>query len=352
MSVDPGDEGERPSAEDTAVTWFARHRGGVLSNAEAEAFRVWLAASPDHVQAWKGVEALWGRLDAVRDAPRIMALRESVRASATSHRLRRGVLRWGAALAAGLALAVFAWQVPVADTQRAEASSAALLPAGRNARTLPLVRDVSTRIGERALVELADGSAVTLNTDSAIHSDFTGAERRVTLLRGEAYFQVARDHVHPFIVAAGARQVIAVGTAFNVRLQPQRLQVDLVQGRVRIERSAGGADRNPIELQAGSSLSSGADGRDQVIPLDMERAISWRTGKLVFQADRLADVAAEMNRYSTRKIILSDAALAERRVSGVFDATGSTQMARTLQDYGIARIVRANESEIVLAATR
>src|SRR4029077_19161785 len=100
--------------------------------------------------------------------------------------------------------------------------------------TASLIRDASTDIGERSLLVLADGSKVTLNTASAVHADYTGPERRVTLVRGEAFFDVAKDHTRPFVVSAGSRNVIAVGTAFDVRLQDRRVRVTLVEGKVRV----------------------------------------------------------------------------------------------------------------------
>src|SRR5207245_2615866 len=77
---------------------------------------------------------------------------------------------------------------------------------------IPLIREASTDIGERSVLALADGSKVTLNTASAVRADYTGRERRLTLVRGEAFFDVAKDPTRPFMVTAGSRQVIAVGT--------------------------------------------------------------------------------------------------------------------------------------------
>jgi transmembrane sensor len=218
-----------------------------------------------------------------------------------------------------------------------------------SAAAAALIREASTQIGERALLVLADGSKVTLNTDSAVRADYTGRERRLTLVRGEAFFDVAKDPTRPFIVTAGSRQVIAVGTAFNVRLQDQQVRVTLVEGTVRIVPTA--RQRDPVvTLEAGSALVTGADGIDRVESLDTARATSWRSGKLVFEGDRLADVVAEMNRYSREKLEIADPTLEDRKVSGVFEPTEGHAFAKALEAYGIARTTRQTDTTIVLNA--
>jgi transmembrane sensor len=219
-----------------------------------------------------------------------------------------------------------------------------------------VVRDASTKVGERALIQLSDGSQVTLNTGSEIHVDMSGPVRSVDLLRGEAYFDVAKDAAHPFVVRAGSRRIVAVGTAFDVNLQPDMLKVDLVQGQVRVEPVAAnhaGVSRAPtatnsILMAAGSSLVARSSGEERLEPLNVEREVSWRSGKLVFQDERIAAVVAEINRYSNLKLEIRDPEIGERLLSGVFDPSGVAELARVLQSYHLARIVAQDSSVIVL----
>jgi transmembrane sensor len=223
-----------------------------------------------------------------------------------------------------------------------------------------LSRDIVTEIGERSIVVLPDGSKVTLNTASAVRADYSGRERRVTLVRGEAFFDVAKDPTRPFVVSARSRQVVAVGTAFDVRLQDRQLRVTLVDGRVRVvEPSADAASasagpelkRHPeVTLEAGTALIARDDGADLTERLDADRATSWRTGRLVFDGDRLADVVAEMNRYSHEKLVIADASLENRKVSGVFEPANDWAFAKALEAYGIARATRQSATTIVLDA--
>lgn len=339
-----------------ASAWFARQRVSPLTEADAAEFAGWLKADPANTAAWSEFERLWGRVEAVRDDPKILAIREEARRRAARRVGARSGGRFAAALAASVVLGAAIWW---GLKERAIGPDAMpmLAHASLTTPTAPaLIREASTQIGERALLVLADGSKVTLNTDSAVRADYTGRERRLTLLRGEAFFDVAKNPTRPFIVTAGSRQVIAVGTAFNVRLQDQQVRVTLVEGTVRIVPTAipsaiANSEKQPepvVTLEAGSALVTGADGIDRVESLDTARATSWRSGKLVFEGDRLADVVAEMNRYSREKLEIADPALRDRKVSGVFEPTEGQAFAKALEAYGIARTIQQTDTKIVL----
>ena len=347
------------SATDQAAAWFARQRIGPLSHDDATEFAAWLRADPAHTAAWDSYERLWGRVDTVRDDPRILAIREQARHQLARRTTLRRSWRFSAAIAAGVLVAVGMWWNVRHSVPQAARSSPPVQIAAGTSQLATLVRDASTEIGERSQLVLADGSKVTLNTASAVHADFTGRERRVTLVRGEAFFEVAKNPLRPFIVSAGARQVIAVGTAFDVRLQEHRVKVTLVEGKVRVLRIAALADRtaavqsaSAVMLEAGSALVARDDGADRIERLDAGRATSWRDGKLVFDGERLADVVAEMNRYSRETLEIADPSLQDRKVSGVFEPTGGVVFAKALEAYGIARVSQETATTIILDSPR
>jgi len=346
------------SAAGQAARWFARQRVSPLSETEAFEFEAWLKADATHTAAWSEFERLWGRVEAVRDDPKILAIREEARHRAAGQVGARQGRRVAAALAASLVLSVAVWwglhKSVLAPSDVPTLAHVSEFPDP----TPPLILDASTEIGERSLLVLADGSKVTLNTASAVRADYTGRERRLTLVRGEAFFDVVKDPTRPFIVTAGARQVIAVGTAFNVRLQNRQVKVTLVEGKVRVFHTTMPASVSGTEapaapsvtLEAGSALVAEADGADHIERLDTARATSWRSGKLVFEGERLADVVAEMNRYSRQQLEIADSKLGSRRVSGVFEPTEAHAFARALEAYGIARARQQTETTIVLDA--
>jgi transmembrane sensor len=352
VELDPELSTSRPIAIDQAAAWFARRRSGSWSESLESQFAAWLKADPSHAAAWGSYERLWSRLESVRDDPRILIAREQARNTVFRGRMQRRIWQGAAAVAASVLLAVLLWRNPQAVIHSAPPANGAATGA-HGAPAVALVRDAFTEIGERSFLVLPDGSRITLNTASAVHADYTGPERRITLIRGEAFFDVAHDAARPFVVSAGSRQVIAVGTAFDVRLQDRQMKVTLVEGRVRILRAnADSQPAAPILLEAGSALVAAEAGADHVEHLDTARVTSWRSGRLVFDGERLADVVAEMNRYSREKLELEDPALEGRKVSGVFESTGGPGFAKALEAYGIARVTQHTATTIMLDTPR
>jgi transmembrane sensor len=354
METESGFPAVGPATQDEAAAWFARRRSGEWNANDEAAFAAWLHRDPANAVAWTGFEQLWERLDAVRNDPAVLAMREAALSRSQDSRSWQSRARLGGAIAASLVIVgIIAWQLQDAGQPPASAGSSPRYveaPAVAAAQ----VRDAATRVGERSVLALADGSQITLNTSSAVHVDYSGPERRVTLLRGEAYFEVAKDRSRPFVVSAATRRVIAVGTAFAVRMQERQLRVTLVEGRVRIVASPGttadgmAAAPATVELEPGSALIADGNGAARVEQLNAGLATSWRTGRLVFENQPLGEVVAEMNRYSLQQLAIANPALAARRVSGVFDASGGTSFADALEAYGIARATRVSPTTLML----
>jgi transmembrane sensor len=188
-----------------------------------------------------------------------------------------------------------------------------------------------TGVGEQRLVVLSDGSRVRLNTDSAIRVGFGGNQRRVELSRGEAFFEVKHDPSRPFVVLADGARITDLGTKFNVRRTSADVRVTLVEGEVQVAARAG---RPPATLAPNQELVVSDRGRLASRRVDAAQASSWTTGRLVFHGEALKDAVAEVNRYSTAKIVLDGPPqLADQPVSGVFDAGDTASFvaaARTL----------------------
>ena len=162
-------------------------------------------------------------------------------------------------------------------------------------------------------------------------------------MRGQAHFDVRQDS-RPFEVLAGDRRVVALGTAFDIRIDDDHgVLVTLVEGRVSVERgevqgspavssmpeAAGGQARvdatGLMVLNAGEQLIARPNAPPQVVVADVARVVGWREGQLVFRDDPLRDVIKEINRYSTSKVTIDpDGRLDAIRISGVFKA-GSTE---------------------------
>jgi transmembrane sensor len=214
-----------------------------------------------------------------------------------------------------------------------------------------------TSVGGVEAVALSDGSNVTLNTNSEIRVALTDTERHIELMRGEAFFDVAKDPARPFVVLAGGQRVVAVGTKFSVRRAERRadeVRVVVTEGRVRVGPVAGVApELPPAEVAAGSIARAGGAGvlieEQPARPVD--EYLSWRSGYLVFRATALADAVAEFNRYNTTKLVIEDPAVAAIEIGGNFRSTNVDAFVRLLKD-GFSIRVEQRGDEIVLTAAR
>ncbi|WP_254459897.1 FecR family protein [Xanthomonas sacchari] len=304
--------------EARAAAWLARRDRGDWTDARQARLDAWLAASTAHRVAFLRLQAAWqesGRLQAlgagqrdgqVPERGRWQGLggRSAVAPAATAApdlgprpraRPRR---RWPAALAAALLCA------------------AVLALGGRHAAE-PAPTAYASVTGQLRPVALADGSQATLSSDSRIAVALSRAQRHIDLQRGEAFFAVSKDPGRPFVVASGARQVVAVGTRFAVRRDADALRVVVTEGTVRLE-SAGAPQAPPLLLHAGSIAQAGPHGVlvRRVALAEAERMLDWRSGYLSFDDTPLQAAVAEFNRYNTVKLQVADAGAAALRVGG------------------------------------
>lgn len=324
--------------DSAAALWFARLQGDDVPPRVRREFERWLKADARNAAAWDDLNGSWNDLSGLENDPAFAALRaDALNAGDTRPRLNRRNLGLAAA---GLVAAVGG--AVVGKRWLGDAAAPASPPEE------PVF---STAIGESSTFRLADSSVVTLSTDSAVRVNHWAKERRLTLLRGQAFFQVAKDPSRPFVVAADDKRVTAVGTAFDVRMEPGKLSVTLVEGRVRIAADAaanGPGGERRIEMSAGSRFVAADDADWAISSVDTARETAWLKGRLVFDGEPLSAVVAEMNRFSDRKLSLSDAALGATPVSGVFKTGQIDAFVAALKTYGLADVGHADDKRVEL----
>ncbi len=337
--------------KDAAVDWFLRRAAGPLTADEVAEFEAWLKETPENPETYAAVETVWSAAAEVEEHPQVSAKRQAIiKAVDRARTTRRTVM-------AGLAVLIFGagglgWYSLVAPK--------------------PLVtQSFETAVGQQATVSLPDGSKVTLNTDTLVRTRADQNRRLVYLDRGQAFFRVAKDARHPFVVNAGGRTVTALGTAFEVRVDKGAFKVVLVEGKVRVDsapRPIAGEPRpraragkgavleQPVlqstEMTAGSELIARNDTDWRVTRTDVDRETSWLRGQIVFDDEELGDIVAELNRYSTRKIVIADPALAHERLSGIYTPGDLHGFSRALKSYGLAEVVNESESEVRVVALK
>jgi transmembrane sensor len=170
-------------------------------------------------------------------------------------------------------------------------------------------------IGINSTHELADGSLLELGGGTRVTVAMAANERRVTLHDGELYVTVRSDSARPFVVDTGRLEVVATGTAFNVRRTARRTTVTVAEGSVAARYEDGASPI--VQLPPDQQLVYSHDAHTvELREARSEEIIGWRSGQLAFRHDPLAEIAATLNRYTTRTIVIEDARVAAWTFSG------------------------------------
>ena len=250
--------------------------------AEVEA---WLRIAPAHQRAWDQVRSTWSMLGELPVAPTVQAAPRRP----LPRRAGQGRRRW-----------------TVAATAVAACLVAALAPSA----ALRLRSDVVTGVGERRAVTLADGSRMVLGPQSAVAFGKQG--RGVTLVAGQAWFEVEHDATRPFVVEAGAVRATDLGTAFEVRRQGEAVDIAVAHGLVGV--SGRGVEAT---LTPGDRIVVTPE-RSQKERLALDAIAPWRDGYLLVQDASIGAVVSELRRYQPGVVMVTDKTLAERRVTGLY----------------------------------
>ncbi|MEG3791174.1 FecR domain-containing protein [Lysobacter sp. CCNWLW3] len=321
-----------------AAAWFARLRADDVTENDRRECRQWLDADARHRAAYERIERLWSTAGDHAAHPEI-ALR--IRAQTPAETPRQPVRRrrgraawWTGAVAALVALAVLGWR---------------LLPA-------PAVPEQQylTAVGENRTIALADGSRVSLDTDTRLRVRYSGDERRIVLVRGRAFFRVAKES-RPFLVRTEDGGVRALGTEFEVYRRDGEIEVALIEGRVLLLAAASG-DSAPVSLATldpGQKASFGLHKPLRMIESGGHSDLpAWLSGKLAFEDQSLAAAATEFNRYSHRRIVLQGEAVTRIRISGVFRSDDPHAFVEALQELYPVDVANSPSGDLLLTERR
>jgi len=306
-----------------AIAWLARLRSDPSEQDQA-AFENWYAADPRHADSYDALLDSWDATQLVSMTPVARPVRP------------RPLLPWGQVAAAAAVLLVVV---------------AGLFLAGNPGTVSPPDAILASSIGEIRTITLDDGSRVTLDTDSTIRVRLGAAERRLVLERGRARFEVAHDARRPFIVAAGARELVAHGTVFDVDLRQPRPVVSLLEGSVEVrEPPSSKTGGKSTMLRPGQRLALGL-----VAPVPARIEVSelrWPSGMLSFEDAPLAEVVASANRYGRTRIVIGDPSVGERRFTGTIRAGDTRQLAEMIGSMPELSLASDGAGNLVLAARK
>jgi transmembrane sensor len=341
---------------------------GTCTPRERRTVEVWMHADPSNEQAVEQLRAIWEVLGAspsgasfdadsfdadegwrsLRKAMRrreAESARRSLRAAraARSRTSRRSFHQAWAAAAAVLALllAGVAWLIPQpASTPTTDAAS---------------YREVITERGERASIQLADGTEVMLNVDSRLRLPPTfGLDERVVHLTGEAYFDVATDSSRSFIVKAHNANIDVHGTAFNVRGYPddEDVRVAVAEGRVSLRASEAPATQAAAQLRPGELGRLSVNGaRVATARVNVDAHVGWTQGRLVFDGAPLDEVATHLERWYNIRFEIREPSLDSLRLT----ANLKSQSVRDVMDVIAASLgiqYEVQDGTVVLVGRR
>lgn len=286
------------SVREEAARWFARLHDAGPEHPDRSRFEAWLTASPANAAEYAAIAEVWDDFDSSKRLDKLASAIEREHAAITHGRrkfLKRGLL--GIFLAAGAGVACHqGWQLW---------------------QSIPVVQFAAqTGTGEIGRQALPDGSQVTLGADTRIEIAFARNRRTVTLVRGDAVFDVTPDANRPFVVEGGLARATVLGTRFAVNRGKSRTRVSVAHGRVRVDDLLGSA---PVILEAGQVaevMLGGAAHRSTAAAAD---GFAWQRGVLVFDNATLDEIAADLSRY--RRVPVRVSGASGQRVTAVVQSS-------------------------------
>lgn len=306
--VSPSDA-ELNAITDAAAQWCMRLHADDCTDKDLAEFEQWLAANPLHAQEYQAMQEIWVTADHLPRTPPAQILQLPVKPRPRPQRLRHFA---SAAVITLLALPLGAW-------------------VGWDQGWLPNDYQFEESGDARKTVTLSDGSEVELNLGSSLRYTNYKDERRVTLVKGEAFFKVAHDTHHPFVVRAGRGQTQVTGTQFNVWKYQDQVKVTLVEGSVLVSSDS-------FKLGSGYRLGPGMQASYNVGDLEPslsqtygnDSSLAWRSGKLMIDNLTLDQALPLINRYLESPLRLADASTGSVRISGIYNTNDVKRLVRSL----------------------
>jgi transmembrane sensor len=332
--------------EEQAAGWIVEREEG-FGPGRAEAFARWCESDPRRAEA---AARVGGTMALLNELPSVRANLESRIGEAAKREIEAASLSpvthfnpwpWASGLAALLALCAASWWFAPASTKEPETYIADATAPNR--------------------VALTDGSVVDLNANSQLQVRFSAGRRQVDLAAGEAHFQVAHNPNRPFIVTANGVSVRAVGTAFDVRLVGDNVEVLVTEGKVEVDRKAASVLFSRTEavvpqLSAGERtfVTPNLDSTplvENVVPAKVHALLSWQDRMTSFVDVPLREMVVRVNRCNATRLVIADPSLAERRIGGVIALDNVDAFVRLLEQGGDIAAERRG-SEIILRSAR
>lgn len=306
---------------DIAHDWMLRLEAPDASPQERSEFENWINESPRHYHVYDQALTFRAALTQLSErdldaditkkssAEKLTAFLDGIRGHLASVRVQAAA----ASLAAAFIIAIAAPTLFNGQVEQVEQSS-------------PSVAQYASPIAETRVIELSDGSKITLGAASRMTTTLTGNQRSVELISGTAYFDVAHDENRPFSVKTGDLTATVLGTAFDVRRGADSYSVAVAEGSVEVAypftmNGTATAMLSRKTIKAGQQIDANlAKGLGSASEIDVKAVAAWRENRLVYKGETLAEVLFDANRYSAIPIEIPEGseAVKDLRLRGVF----------------------------------
>ncbi len=364
--------------KEEAGAWIVRIDQGNLDEADVRELQLWVQRSDYHREYLLKLARHWDAMGVLEELAELFPLPENEPQRTQSPTRRSRLWVW---LKDSIHLPLPATLAVASVLAVAMVFTLSLLigPVG--------AREFSTAVGEQASYTLEDGTRITLNTNSEVKIDYTDARRAITLVRGEANFDVAKNPERPFVVYAGGGIVWAVGTAFNVRYLGDTVDVIVTEGRVKVfsdtqsdeksqqlavELTAKHSTGHPADpasakvnrpttpneikkealLDAGQSLrySQVIQAQEPVRKEELDRKLAWQKGALIFKGETLDQALVEIARYTDKHIVIVDPDIGKLRVGGHYKTDDIDALLSSLGEGFDIDVQHATGNRILLSS--
>jgi transmembrane sensor len=326
------EEGTPSSIREHAAEWFLRLHAFDLNVAERFAYLQWLKASPAHITETLEICRLYSVLypmkkqlffmneDGISNVIELVS-REQLEQPTRTHS---------------------SWHVRVLAVA---AAIGLVLVGGMMMPRTWFESTIETQASEWRSMTLNDDSFVSVGPRTELRDRFGKQQRLLSLSRGEALFQVAKDPSRPFVVDAGLAIVRATGTRFGVDRREHDVIVTLEEGTVVV--SDGRGRVGAVSLTAGEQLTLSGAWPPVVQRVDAARKLAWANRHLVFEDDTVDAAVEEFNRRNRVQLIV-DPAFGSQQVRGVFHADDPASFADTIAKLRKGIAVRESRDTIRL----
>ncbi|PAJ76139.1 hypothetical protein CJF42_01270 [Pseudoalteromonas sp. NBT06-2] len=337
--------------QEQASLWISRMDRG-LSIDEQNKLSIWLNKSDVHKDTLFNLAKLWDDLSVLNELSDLFPLERKAKPKHVT----------AIAMVASFAIIMLSSAIFMFDYIS--------LPFLNSNQTIAQVKDYQTKVGEQISFSLSDGTSIRLNTNSQVHVAFTDKHRQISLLKGEARFDVTKDKNRPFTVSIGEKSFTALGTIFNVQKNNSSdSELVVTEGKVLISdtktitKRLGNIVNSFKTLEhhklAGAVVNSGEKSivtsktKISKISLDqIQKELSWQQGMLIFDATPLVTALNEVSRYNDIHFEFSDKGLSELKISGYFKSGDIDTLLQSLIDNLGIHLKRVSEKNIKLTLAK